>query len=213
MTSIRARFTVLTVSLICAIAAIPASATTIGFEGLIGANSQGGFGNLGIANSYQGNVWTAPGGDWGICDTNCFGDQSLRAHSGNAYAWSFSGPRSLKVQFSTATAFTGGYFAGQFLNRGGYNSLTIDLFGYDANNNLVGSTGAISIQDSNWSFIAANFSNISSLEIRSDRSGSWFAIDDLQFGATSVPEPTSVALFALGLFVVAAARRKKAKKA
>ena len=213
MTSIRTSLTVLAASLICAMAAVPASAATIGFEGLVGNNTQTTLSSLGVANTYQGNIWSAVNGSWGICDTNCFGDQPLRAHTGSAYAWSASGPQSMNIQFGTATTFTGGYFAGQFDNRGNYDSRTIQLSGYDANNKLVGSTGAVAMQDSRWGFIAANFSNISKLEIRSDRGGSWFAIDDLQFGATSVPEPTSLALLGLGLFGVAAARRKAAKKA
>lgn len=214
MTLIRSSLTVLAASLLCALSAVPASANTIDFEGLVGNGQVSSLTALGVANTYEGNVWTASGnGNWGICDTNCFGDQSLRAHSGSAYAWTSSGPQSMNIQFGTATTFTGGYFAGQFLNRGSYNSRTIQLMGFDASNNLVGSTLATPILDSNWGFIAANFSNISRLEIRSDRAGSWFAVDDLQFGATSVPEPTSLALLGLGLFGFAAARRKAAGKA
>ena len=210
MPSIRARLTILAASVLCTVAAMPVSASTIGFEGLAGADMATSFTALGIGNTYLGNVWSASGGDWGVCDANCFGDQSLRAHSGSAYAWSYSGPQSLTIQFAGATRFTGGYFAGQFLNRGGFNASTIELLGYDASNALVGSTAAIAIGDSSWRFIAADFSNVSRLDIRSDRAGSWFAVDDLQVGATSVPEPASVALFGLGLLGAAAARRKPA---
>jgi hypothetical protein len=206
-TSVKASLTALTASLL--LAAASAGASTIDFEGLAGPGAQTNMNALGVNTTYMGNNWHASGsGLWGVCDGNCFGDQPLTAHSGTAYAWTWAGPQSMFIDFGTAVNFGGGYFAGQFDNRGGFNSHSIEFFAYDATHTLIGSTSAVAIADSQWSFVGANLNNVSFLEIRSDRN-SWFAMDDLQIDTNRVPEPASIALLGLGLAGVALSRRRK----
>ena len=212
MKSQRVATILLTGVLLIASSARSAMATTIGFEGLI-SETNASFTTLAISNSYLGYKWSAspvlPGdsgpNDWGAVDcvvTTCFDDQPLTAHSGSGYGWTFSGPQSLYIDFGAPTHVGGGWFAGQFLfgPNGfffGANSRTMQLFGYDASNNLIASSGVLDLVDSQWQFLGANFSDVYRLELRSDRDVSWFAVDDLD--VTPAPEPGTLVLIGTGL--------------
>jgi hypothetical protein len=190
-----------------------AGAAVIGFEGLI-LNSEVSFTDQGISNTYLGHSWSASGGvgDWGVADcgagATCFGDQSLKAHSGTSYGWNYAGPQSLYVDFAEATDVGGAWFAGQFGNRCPCNSLTMQFFGYDAANVLVASSAVLALADSRWQFLDAGFSGIYRLELRSDRPDSWFAIDDLELSPSAVPEPATLLLLGAATAVLGIRRRR-----
>ncbi len=197
---------------VCLFGFSAANASIIDFEGLISENYSS-FTNLGISNTYQGYNWSSSSGDWGAVDCNtttCFGDQSLTAVSGTSYGWSYSAPQSLFIDFGQATDVIDAYFAGLFDNRGNFASSTIQLFGYDSLSNLISSSSVLNLVDSQWQLLSANLLGIHTLEIRSDRQSSWFAVDDIRINeAVNVPEPASTALLVLGLAGIGFSRRKK----
>jgi hypothetical protein len=195
---------------LCAVAVSSAQATTINFDDL---NTRNNFGNLGISNTYSGFQWTSSGSffeGWAVATTSNQAAGPTVPVSGQSYAWNWNGVQKLFVNFGGAKNVLGAHFA--FLSPTYYdNSSTIQMFGYDAANNLVSTSNVLSLT-SNFQFLNAAFSNVHSIEIRSDRNFSWFSVDDIQFGTVKdVAEPATIGVFSLTLLGLSALRRRKQK--
>ena len=194
----------------------PAGAAVITFDDL---TTRDNFFDLGINNSYQGYVWstTLVGGETdvtGWASATVADPASPPAPtpvSGTTYAWNWNGPQSLFIQFGAPTDVTSANFAHLSPEFGSGNSNTIQLFGYDATNTLVATGSVLQLSDV-FQLYTANFSGVSTLEIRAN-TDSWFAVDDitLNANASEVPEPGSVFLMAAGGLALAGLRRFRAK--
>ena len=201
-------------------AAAPASATVIDFEDLQNRNN---FGDTGWNNwdTYQGYIWgwgstggvagrTFDGADTGWASgtvTNPAYPPAPGNMSGTAYAWTWNGPQSLWINFQAATDVTSVDLATlgpQYWS----NSLTVQLFGYDASNNLIGSTSVFALTDSFQTFLAG-LSGVTYLELRSDRNSSWFSVDNLTVNENAVPESATWAMMFLGFGAIGFAMRKR----
>ncbi len=180
---------------------------------------------LGIADTYSGYAWgfgDAPGKGnaifnadntergWAIShreNANSGGWPAPNGVSGNYYAANANGSISLWIDFREAVTFLGGDFS--WLSPSGsqnsaLNASTIQLFGYaDAGTGIgdeLHSSGVMALDDT-LTTLSVNFTDVRYLEIRSDRGNSWFAVDNLQVGASAVPEPSGA--LGLGLFLAA----------
>ena len=193
-----------------AFVSMPSYSTIIGFEGLT-ANSDS-FANLGIKNTYFGHQWTASNSnqqptEWGAAELL---SDNVNAFAGSGYAWTFNGAQSMFIDFGTAQNVNGVMAAGQFA---GSNASTLQMFGYDSSNNLIGSSGTLNLALGQWQFLSGGTLAglaVSRLELRSDAPTKWFALDNLDINnVAQVPAPGTIALLGLGLIGFGLARRKK----
>jgi hypothetical protein len=214
--------------------AYPASAVVLGFEDLNQrlpfGDGEGGQGNW---DSYQGFVWgfgNAPGLASRRFDGSATGWASATISNeafppepgnttGQSYAWTYDGPQSLWIDFQAATTVNAADFAKLSPNFGANNSLTVQAFGYDSSNVLVGSTAPIllstSFQTSTIGFTGARY-----LELRSNLNESWFSVDNLVLNESAegvVPEPAAWVTLIFGFGVVGGVmrigRRRPARRA
>lgn len=133
-------------------------------------------------------------------------DGSVWSGNGPAHSGSFAALADMST-ITTMTATNAGIFALQdfwihgFEGYAGAGSLTGYLNGVEVGSLL------LSITDS-WQNIAANFAQVDQIVINAD--GNYMVDDiDASINASDVPEPGSVALFALGLAGLAYAMRRK----
>ena len=199
--------------------AVSANASIIDFEDLTTRNN---FNALGVIDNYQGFEWGygTSAGLGGRTFTNTSTGWASATSSqeavapepnnlgGSSYAWNWNGAQSLWIDFRSLTNFSGGDFAILSSAYGG-NASTVQLFGYDAVDSLVGASSILNLNDT-FTTLSANFSDIQYLEIRANSNGKWFSIDNLVIDeSVSVPEPASIALLSLGLAGIGFSRKKK----
>jgi len=202
----------------------PTHALIMGFEDLATREN---FAVLGIAESYQGFVWgygLGPGVEnrtfapdpqlgWAVA-TSTFPCCSAAPYEleGSSYGWNWNGTQSLWIDFNGPVDLPSLSVAQGYPVLGGgipFNSLTLQLFGYDALDNLVASSGVVTLTDT-FETLSANFSGISFLEIRSDRNGSWFSVDTIVANEpVTVPEPGTLLLLSGGLVSMGLIRRRR----
>jgi hypothetical protein len=197
----------------------PAQASTIDFED---HPTRQNFFDLGIASTYEGYSWgyshsAGPGGKvvpttsqtgWAF---QTIGNSAINpmplGGSGVTSAWNWNGSQSLWIDFGAATNFSSGMFAILSTNYS-LNASTVQLFGYNSSNVLVGSSSTLTLT-STFQTLNANFTGIHSLEIRSNADNQWFSVDDLVVNQT-VPEPATYVTMMAGLgLIVFAVRRKQ----
>jgi hypothetical protein len=175
---------------------------TIGFEDL---TTRATFLSLGILNSYEGFEWgygddAGIGGTFGrtfVDDSNGWASATTSnpalapvpsGISGTSYAWNSNAMQSLWIDFKTPTTFNSADFA--ILASGGYafNSSTIQLFGYDASDVLLATTGILTLSDT-MQTLRADFVGIRYLEIRANPDSTHFSVDSLRINESIPPSP------------------------
>ncbi len=130
------------------------------------------------------------------------GEQApFAAHSGDRRAtlgWDGSADSSA-IRFTTASSFTGAWFAG-------YDgvSVSIDLY---SGNTRVASTATLNLSDSPV-FLASNYAGLVDRIVFRSNDPANFVMDDLTF-ASAVPEPGKAALTLAGLGLVAFVARRR----
>jgi hypothetical protein len=203
-----------------------AAPTVIGFDDLPGRVN---FANSGINTSYAGFTWgysfsgfsgavlgSTIATGWASASTSDrINTETWVPVSGSGYAWTWDGPRSLFIDFGSTRRVLGGWFAAGL---GSSSSIaasnTVQMFGYDGTGNVVGTSSILNLSLTEFRELQTNFSGVRFLEIRSDRSGSWFGVDSITIDADAapVPEPASMALLGAGLLGLAAMRRQRRKR-
>lgn len=183
----------LLLSAVIACTSFAAQATVLDFEGL---TSNSAIELNSAAPNYGGFQWS---NDFVLYN---FPAYSAPTHSGNYGIVNNYGNSPVSMSSVTAFSFNGAWLAGWGFNAPA--SVTINA--YDSLNNLVGSSGPISITSNVETFANVTFNNVNRVDFVG---GQYFTLDDISVNAVSVPEPAILALFALGLFGFAAARRRK----
>lgn len=180
-----------------------AHATVIGFDDL---DAKGKLSSIGAYNPYDTLTWDK---NWYLGATSV-GGYANAAHSGSNFVNNGFGVKSVSVSSAAGFDFAGAWFAAPAIN--GTQATSVSISAYDAANNLIGSTGNVAITN-DFSYIAANFDNVSRLVVTRDQG--FFVMDDFTLAdadvGAQVPEPAG--LFALGLGLVgwSARRRRKPK--
>jgi len=197
---------------------IAARAAVISFEDL---TTRDNFDHLGISNTYLGYSWgkgTSAGVAGRTYANTGSGWASATASStavtppptgldGTSYAWNWNGLQSLWINFGGSVDFTSGDFS-TLSSAYGNNASTIQLFGYDAADNLIAVSSVLGLAN-NMQTLTANFSGIQSLEIRAN-ANQWFSVDSLVINENNTVPETSSSLALLGgaLVVFASLRRR-----
>lgn len=165
--------------------------------------TDGDFASLNDISPYAGLTWS---GDWFAGD-NTIDGYGNAAHSGKNFAVNGFGSDGASISGATGFNFAGAWFA---TPAGGADKASwINISAYDAANQLIGTTGNVAIGDS-YQWVAAAFSNVSSLSITRD--SGWYVMDDFTTtAATSVPEPGTGLMLGIGLLALAAGRRRSAR--
>lgn len=130
----------------------------------------------------------------------------------NGFAWSYYGENGMYFTFDDAVEFTS-------LDIGPYCCNTPDTFkisAFDFNNNLLNS---ITFNWTNtWATYTLNQGNVSKVSLEftggtnvynDGRLHAWYAIDNIRYKSIDVPEPSTLAIFALGMIGLASRRFKK----
>lgn len=169
--------------------ALQAKAAQINFDGL---NADGDLTQL--SASYAGFNWSE---DWYYGDTAVEG-YGNGAHSGAAFVTNGYGADNLSIAGATSFNFSGAWFAAPATN--GATATWVNITAYDAANQVIGTTGNVGISGT-YSWIAANFANVSRLSIARD--DGWYVMDDFTTqGVSAVPEPSSALLLIAGLLLL-----------
>lgn len=209
-----------------------ASAIVVNFDDIIMSSTFGGtrdhFENLGIQNTYAGLQWpnnTSNFGDnvarWAVVGNSDSQFSTVGAYSGSQAGWNFNDGTSMSIIFPYAVDVSGAFF-NVFMAGQGWGADTVQFLGYNASNVLVGSSSVLSLDDvSNapaWQWLSAGLNGITHLEIVATQdltewsSGdAWWAIDDLTYSPSAVPEPSTLILLASGLLGLGYFGRKKVK--
>jgi PEP-CTERM motif len=214
---------------LCFSAFTTAKAQIIDFEDLTTRNS---FLALGIIDTYRGYEWGygltgglanrtfvnptgAPFG-WGsatAASEAVLGSPEPLGLGGTSYAWNFTGPQSLWIDFRSNVDFLQGSFAYGSLGYA-FNSSSVQLFGYNTTNTLVGSSAVLTLTDT-FTALQAGFTDIRYLEIRGSAFFTVFSIDNLTFGrapVAAVPEPSTYGLIGSALLVGVIALRRRSNR-
>lgn len=177
-----------------------ANAAVISFEDL---TTRDNFTSLGIVDSYQGYEWGFGNGA-GVAHRNFINsvtgwasatvsnpsiDPAPAGMDGTSYAWNWNGPQSLWISFNTPTKVNSADFAYLSSNYS-YNAATIQMFGYNANDSLLYSSGIMTLTDT-FQTLNANFLGVSFLELRANSDFTWFSVDNLKVDQVGTPLPAA----------------------
>ena len=184
--------------------------TVVTFDDL---NTRDTFDALGISNTYQGFLWSSSGGfgeGWASATVAAPAvSPAPTPVSGQSYAWNWDGVQSLYITFPSPSSVNGADFA-TLSSSFGANASSIQMFGYDAANNLKASSSVLDLTNT-FQFLSAGFTGVTKLEIRADSSGQWFSVDniDLSSSGSAAPEPSSIGLVALAALGLGSRLKKK----
>lgn len=175
-----------------------AHASVISFDDLDASNK---LASIGKYNPYDGITWA---NSWYL-GPNTYAGYDNGAHSGTQFVLNGFGVNNLSFSSTTAFDFVGAWFATP--NTNGAHASWINVSAYDALNNLIGSTGNMTIGNT-YSFIQANFKNASKITV--SRDAGFFVMDDVTLGdPASVPEPAPLALLTVALGALVMQRRRR----
>jgi PEP-CTERM motif len=222
---VRTAFMLLSGLALVASATTANAATTVGFEELQSRDSFGGGWNN--WNSYKGFVWgygITGGVENRVFNGNLTGwasgtlsnaavSPAPSGTTGTAYAWTWNGPQSLWIDFGAAIDVTSVDLANLSSNFGSNNSQTVELFGYNSSDSLIGSTAPVSLT-STFQTVNANIVGARYLELRSNGPFSCFSVDQLVLDGTApaVPEPATWAMMLLGFGFVGGTLRSAKRR-
>lgn len=131
---------------------------------------------------------------------------AVGAAEGTQFAYNAFSPQSLAIDFHAARYFGGGYFAQLYPGVNVNNSTTIEILGYGETQNLVWTSGAQTLTNA-YQYLGTGLgiTPIWYLEIRGSGSGKGFAVDSLSVSTSpaSVPEPSTLAMLAVGMLAIA----------
>jgi PEP-CTERM motif len=153
--------------------------------------------------SHGGFTWS----QWYLGDTGVEG-YGNGAHSGTNYVMNGYGADGLEIGSDAAFDFAGAWFAAPDINGARAGWVQVDAYGLAGE--LVGSTGQVAI-DGVHRWVAAGFAGVHRLVVTRDEG--FFVMDDFTFRqASPVPEPGTLALFAIGAAAIALRRHGKAPR-
>lgn len=208
----------------------PASAVVVNFDDIALSGSRTRFTVLGINTTYAGLQWpnnTSSFGDgvayWAGVNNSDSSFSGVGAYSGTQAAWNYNDGTTMNIIFPTPVTVQGAYF-NVFSAGAAWGAETVQFFGYDALDALVGSSAVLALDKvSNspaWQFLSAGLTGITRLEIAATQDlnvypngEAWWAMDDLTYSRSSdnnvVPEPSTYLLLGSGIAGLAMWRRKR----